>query len=436
MIFAGGKQMGTAIEVEVTKPMATSHLTRLWNNDAFHNSKNKEASFIHPWSNYFSMALFSIAIVSGIYWQTTNPAHTWKAITSILIVACPCSLLLSATFTFGNLMRIFGARGFFLKNANVIERMAEADVVVFDKTGTLTSSENSKIQYEGKLISFMEANMIKSVLLQSNHPLSRSIAEWHDWENLQENPAITAFEELPGQGIAAVCDGHQMRLGKANFVCEKRWFAEVLSDEGSTVHLSINGLYKGKFRIAKDYRNGVFEMMHSLMDEGKQVHIISGDNAQEEKFLQQQLGNTATMLFNQSPENKMQYIKSLQKQGKKLIMVGDGLNDAGALQQSHAGIAVTDHSSYFTPACDAILEGKNMAQLHQLIRISSTGKKIVASSFALSILYNIAGMYFATQALLSPMIAAILMPASTISIILLSYLSTRIISKSIVLPNR
>jgi Cu+-exporting ATPase len=177
-------------------------------------------------------------------------------------------------------------------------------------------------------------------------------------------------------------------------------------------------------------------MMHSLMDEGKQVHIISGDNAQEEKFLQQQLGNTATMLFNQSPENKMQYIKSLQKQGKKLIMVGDGLNDAGALQQSHAGIAVTDHSSYFTPACDAILEGKNMAQLHQLIRISSTGKKIVASSFALSILYNIAGMYFATQALLSPMIAAILMPASTISIILLSYLSTRIISKSIVLPNR
>jgi Cu+-exporting ATPase len=436
MIFAGGKQMGTAIEVEVTKPMATSHLTKLWNNDAFHNSKNKEASFIHPWSNYFSMALFSIAIVSGIYWQTTNPAHTWKAITSILIVACPCSLLLSATFTFGNLMRIFGARGFFLKNANVIERMAEADVVVFDKTGTLTSSENSKIQYEGKLISFMEANMIKSVLLQSNHPLSRSIAEWHDWENLQENPAITAFEELPGQGIAAVCDGHQMRLGKANFVCEKRWFAEVLSDEGSTVHLSINGLYKGKFRIAKDYRKGVFEMMHSLMDEGKEVHIISGDNAQEEKFLQQQLGNTATMLFNQSPENKMQYIKSLQKQGKKLIMVGDGLNDAGALQQSHAGIAVTDHSSYFTPACDAILEGKNMAQLHQLIRISSTGKKIVASSFALSILYNIAGMYFATQALLSPMIAAILMPASTISIILLSYLSTRIISKSIVLPNR
>lgn len=435
MIFAGGKQLGTAIEIEVTKPVAASHLTRLWNNDAFHHTKNKEASFIHPWSNYFSIALFSIAIISGIYWQVTNPANTWKAITSILIVACPCSLLLSATFTFGNLMRIFGKRGFFLKNANVIERIAEADVVVFDKTGTLTASsaaaDRHSIQYEGKLISFMEAKMIKSVVMQSNHPLSRSLSEWNDWDNIAEEPQVMAYEELPGQGIAAACEGQQIRLGKASFVCENKWFSEVLSEEGSTIHLSINGLYKGKFRIAKDYRKGVFDMMRSLMHAGKQVHIISGDNAHEEQFLQTQLGKAATMLFNQTPEDKLRYINSLQKQGKKLIMVGDGLNDAGALQQSNAGIAVTDNSNYFTPACDAILEGKNMAQLHQLIRITSTGKKIVAASFGLSIAYNAAGMYFATQALLSPMIAAILMPASTISIILLAYLSTRITSKSI-----
>ena len=436
LIFAGGKQLGTAIEIEVTKPMATSHLTRLWNNDAFHNTKNKEASFIHPWSNYFSIALFSIAIISGIYWQVTNPDNTWKAITSILVVACPCSLLLSATFTFGNLMRIFGARGFFLKNAHVIERMAEADVVVFDKTGTLTASGNDssdtpKIQYEGKLISFMEANMIKSVVMQSNHPLSRSLSEWQDWENIADHPPITAYLETPGKGITATCDGHQIRLGKGGFVSDDKWFADAFSEEGSTIHLSINGLYKGRFRIAKDYRKGIFDMILSLANEGKQVHIISGDNASEEKFLQQQLGDTATMLFNQSPEDKLHYIKSLQAEGKKVIMVGDGLNDAGALQQSHAGIAVTDHSNYFTPACDAILEGKNMAELHQLIRTTSTGKKIVAASFALSILYNITGMYFATQALLSPMIAAILMPASTISIILLSYLSTRISSNRI-----
>jgi len=100
------------------------------------------------------------------------------------------------------------------------------------------------------------------------------------------------------------------------------------------------------------------------------------------------------MLFNQSPEDKLHYIKSLQAEGKKVIMVGDGLNDAGALQQSHAGIAVTDHSNYFTPACDAILEGKNMAELHQLIRTTSTGKKIVAASFALSILVQHHGHVF------------------------------------------
>jgi len=178
MIFAGGKQLGTAIEIEVTKPVAASHLTRLWNNDAFHNTKNKEASFIHPWSNYFSIALFSIAIISGIYWQATNPANTSKAITSILIVACPCSLLLSATFTFGNLMRIFGKRGFFLKNANVIERIAEADVVVFDKTGTLTASGSNAHRGTGDYFvaeadesdgSFMEYHPFSAIITNVEH---------------------------------------------------------------------------------------------------------------------------------------------------------------------------------------------------------------------------------------------------------------------------
>lgn len=433
MIFAGGKQIGTAIEVEVSKTVSASRLTRLWNNDAFHNTKNKETSFIHPWSNYFSIALFSIAIISGMYWQYINPDNTWKAITSILIVACPCSLLLSASFTFGNLMRIFGQKGLFLKNANVIERIAAADVVVFDKTGTLTTSAptaaKSKVKYEGKIISFHETLLIKSLLLQSNHPLSRVLHEYYDGSTTQETCGITGFQELAGQGIEARCDGQLVRMGKASFVCDDSWPRDALGTEGSTVHLSINTLYKGRFTVEKHYRDGIFDMIRSLSSEGKQIHIISGDHTYQEKFLQTQLGNTTTMHFQQSPGDKLQYIKSLQEKGHQVIMVGDGLNDAGALQQSDAGIAITENSNYFTPACDAILEGKNISQLHQLIRITSTAKKIVAASFGLSIAYNTAGMYFATQALLSPMIAAILMPASTISVILFSYLGTRVISR-------
>ena len=185
--------------------------------------------------------------------------------------------------------------------------------------------------------------------------------------------------------------------------------------------------------IRQDYRDGIFPMLKHLQHKGFDVHILSGDNNREEPLLRQMLGEKVQMAFNKQPEEKLQYIRELQEKGKKVIMVGDGLNDAGALQQSDAGIAVTQHTNYFTPACDGILAGDELPKLHQLLQLAYASKKLVGAGFTLSIAYNLIGMFFSTQALLSPMIAAILMPASTISIILLSYLSvhmTKIMSFS------
>jgi Cu+-exporting ATPase len=155
------------------------------------------------------------------------------------------------------------------------------------------------------------------------------------------------------------------------------------------------------------------------------VHILSGDNRGEEKFLKQSTQEKATLNFNKSPEDKLQYIKQLQTEGKKVIMIGDGLNDAGALQQSDIGLAVADNSNYFTPACDGILDGNSVTQMDKLIELARSGKSIIAAGFTLSILYNFVGISYAAQGALSPMIAAILMPASTISIIVLTAIGTR-----------
>jgi Cu+-exporting ATPase len=189
------------------------------------------------------------------------------------------------------------------------------------------------------------------------------------------------------------------------------------------VHININGTYKGKCILHQDYREGIFPMLKNLQQKGMELHVLSGDNNREEPLLRQRLGEKTAMAFNKEPEEKLHYIKELQDKGYKVLMVGDGLNDAGALQQSNVGIAVTQHTNYFTPACDGILSGNELPRLHQLLQLAQSTKKLVAAGFILSITYNIVGMYFSTQALLSPMIAAILMPASTISIILLSYLS-------------
>ena len=423
-LFAGGKQIGTGIEMQVVKPIASSHLTRLWNNDVFHNKKNKSTSFIHPLSNYFSTVLFSIAIITAIYWEINDPSITWKAVTAILIVACPCSLLITATFTFGNLMHIFSKKGLYLKNANVIERLAKANTIVFDKTGTLSSSANSKINYTGKALSAIEMEALKAIAMQSSHPLSKALAAWNEWESIDKLPTITTFLEVTGKGIEATCNGRSIKLGKADFVTQQ-WFSTAFNNSGSTIHLSIDGLYKGKFSLQQQYRIGVFDMLHKISLLVGKVHVLSGDNNGEENWLKQSVPVNTTLNFNNSPEDKLHYIEQLQVKSKEVIMIGDGLNDAGALQQSNIGLAVADNSNYFTPACDGILDGKSVAQLDKLIELARSGKKIIAAGFALSILYNIVGISYAAQGALSPMIAAILMPASTISIIVLTAIGTR-----------
>lgn len=427
MIYAGGKQVGTAIEVRIIHPVSSSHLTRLWNNEAFHADKNKETSFIHPWSRYFSLVLFSIAIGAGCYWQWQDPQNTWKAITSVLIVACPCSLLLSATFTFGNLRQKLSQMGIFLKNANVIENMSEATAIVFDKTGTLTGNKHSSMQYQGKTFSHAELICLKKIADQSQHPLSRSLSEWNHLITESEEPVISAFAEFPGKGMEATCNGMTIKMGKADWVCENRWFASSLPLEGSSVSVSINGLYKGRFTLQQDYREGIFNMLRIIMKKNE-LHILSGDNPSAQAELRKELGTNVEMHFYMTPEQKLTYIQQLQAKGKKVIMVGDGLNDAGALKKADVGIAVSDQSQYFTPACDAILDGASLKKFNTILLAAASGKKIVTAGFILSIAYNLAGMYFATQALLSPMIAAILMPASTISIIILSYGGVKILT--------
>ncbi len=423
-LFAGGKQIGTNIEMQVTKPIASSHLTRLWNNDVFHNKKNKSTSFIHPLSNYFSTVLFSIALVTAIYWEINDPSITWKAVTAILIVACPCSLLITATFTFGNLMHIFSKKGLYLKNANVIERLAKANTIVFDKTGTLSSSTNSKINYTGKELSAIEMEALKAIAMQSSHPLSKALAEWNEWESIDKLPTITNFIEITGKGIEATCNEKNIKIGKADFVTQQ-WFSTAFNNSGSTIHLSIDGLYKGKFILQQQYRTGVFAMLEKVSLLVGKVHLLSGDNNGEEKWLKTSVPVNTTLNFNNSPEDKLNYIEQLQAKSKSVIMIGDGLNDAGALQQSDIGLAVADNSNYFTPACDGILDGKSVAQLDKLIKLARSGKKVIAAGFTLSILYNIVGISYAAQGALSPMIAAILMPASTISIIVLTAIGTR-----------
>lgn len=412
IIYAGGKQVGGAIELEVVKEVSQSYLTQLWNNEAFREKKEeKKVSFVHQVSRYFTYVLFSIAIITGIYWSQVNPERTWNAVTAILIVACPCALLLSATFTNGNMLGILQKRNLFVKNANVLEGISEADTIVFDKTGTISVQEKSQVDFTGVSLGDYEQQLIRSLANQSNHPLSKAIV--HHLVFLKSLP-VKQYVEEKGKGSAGMVDGQNIKLGSAEFVTGT---VTSHSGDGSKVYVSINGDVLGCFNIKTTYRNELEEVIIALKQKYR-VAVISGDNNAEEHHLRKLFGKDCDLLFNRYPQDKLNYIRDLQKNGHKVIMIGDGLNDAGALQQSNVGIAISDNINNFTPGSDAILDGKAFGNLKKLFDFCSREKQIIYGSFVISILYNLVGLSYSVQGNLSPVIAAILMPVSSASIIL------------------
>ncbi|QNA45556.1 heavy metal translocating P-type ATPase [Lacibacter sediminis] len=411
LLYAGGKQTGGNIEMLVMKEVSQSYLTRLWNNGE--KAKPEKISFVDGLSRYFTWIVFALAAIGALYWSFYDGGKAWNVVTTILIVACPCALLLSNSFTNGNVLRILSKNKLYLRNAQTIEEMAKAIHLVFDKTGTLTTTEEQEIAYTGEPFNDEIAGSVAAVAAQSTHPLSKLLAK-----ELRTNETyeVRQFSETTGRGISGIVNHRIITLGSAEFVTGE----EVTVFNGSSVYVSVDGILFGHFCIRNHYRPSIFQQIGELRKQYR-ISILSGDNESERLKLQQELGMDVKLFFNQQPHDKLNYIKQLQEKGQKVIMIGDGLNDAGALKQSDAGIAVTESTNNFTPASDGILEADRLSRLSSYLLFTKANKQVVIASFVLSIVYNIIGLTFALQGILSPLVAAILMPSSSISIILLTF---------------
>ena len=431
-IYAGGIQKGRAIQVVVVKPVGQSYIADLWNSPSYENDKNKIQSFVHPWSQYFTLVLFIIALVSGLYWSWYDTSKIWKAITSVLIVACPCSLLLTVTFTYGNILRWLGKSKFYCKNASVLESIEKVDTIVFDKTGTLTNHQDTHLEFMGNSLSIDEQIAIKSITRESLHPLSQLISQY--FSSIDTIVPINSIQNYLGQGTRAVVGDKEYLIGSVHFL-EHQGVTISSKIKGSVVAISIAGVFKGVFKINHIYRAGLRQLFEKLKSQKYNLYLLSGDKSTEQMQLSFILGEDIPMLFEQNPEDKLAFIQQLQTEGKNVMMIGDGLNDVGALKKANVGIAVSDQSHLFTPASDAIIYGNQLTSLSALITYAKKGKFIIILIFILSILYNIIGMYFATRAVLSPMIAAILMPISSISIVSLSALLSFFFAKKMLFKN-
>jgi P-type Cu+ transporter len=433
-LYAGGKQVGGAVEVQTTKPVSQSYLTSLWNHEAFRKERSETLNTLTDrYSRRFTRAVLGIACCAAVFWALSgNSERAIKAFTSVLIVACPCALALAAPFGLGTAQRLLGGINVFLKNALVLERLAEVNTLVFDKTGTLTAPHSSNLCCDpagtGELTA-TERAWISTLASSSTHPHSRRIADELGGTELGVTNQVLGFTECPGLGISGQVEGHQIHLGSNAWLQSARVsFPSVSMHVGAACSVAVDGHYRGSFLLSSSLRPETDTLLAEL-GRKYELALLSGDNEKERFRFAHLFGNEARLRFNQSPLDKLTFIEDLRKQGKVVMMVGDGLNDAGALKRSDVGVAVVEKIGVFSPASDIILEADQVPHLSRILAFARISTRVVRASFLISSVYNVLGITIAAAGILSPLICAVLMPLSSITVVLFACGMTRYAAK-------
>ncbi|MFN3952182.1 MAG: heavy metal translocating P-type ATPase [Thermaurantimonas sp.] len=422
-IYAGGRQKGEKIVVRALKPLDQSYLTSIWNQSTHRKDLKIIKDLTDKISKRFTIGLLLIATAGFLVWLPFDAHTAVNVLTAVLIVACPCALALAAPFAESNMMLHLGRNGLYLKDAPTIEQIADIEHFVFDKTGTLTISSDGEVCYNGEVLTDEEEIMVHALVSNSLHPLSRILAH-----TLKSGRAdVSDFSEEKGAGLEGVVDGVRVKIGSKSFVMGSA--AHTTDSQTSEVHIEIRNHYKGYFSIRNKYRPGIEQLFKALQNHP--ITILSGDNDRELPNLKKFLPETAEILFHQKPADKLRYIDQLESKGIKTLMCGDGLNDAGALLRSHMGISVAEDVYSFTPACDAILEASHLHKIPAYISAAKSTVKIIRESFVISLLYNLGGLGFALAGLLEPIVCAILMPVSSISVVFYVVMRTQTTARKI-----
>lgn len=417
-IYAGAILKSPSVQLTVSKKPSQSYITQLWNSRQqakFQSNTLLTTERINVW---FSAIVLLLGTLACLYWVWQGEASIGlRSLVTVWIVACPCALLLCSTFTHGNMLTLLANYGVYIKNAAVMEVMQKADTLVFDKTGTLTDTKKAHIDFVGRELSALEKQAVFSLAFLSIHPLSKLIAS--HWMHGDALP-VEGFRQYDGLGIEGLVQGIRIRLGSASWLDVRDTSANTFTK----VFVSIEGEVAGFFEIKNEYRKGVLDAFRALSNQFE-LHVLSGDNDAERMTLMKVVSSPERLNFNCLPEEKTAYVAGLQSKGKTVLMVGDGLNDMNAFEKSDVGMAVIDDEHHFLPACDVIVHAKRLVSIQAVMAFIQKSRLILFITFGVSILYNLIGLSFAVQGALTPVVAAVLMPISTVSIVGLSFFLSR-----------
>ena len=317
---------------------------------------------------------------------------------AVLIITCPCALGLAvpavSTTAAGRLFRA----GLLVKDGTALERLAEVDTVVFDKTGTLTMPAAARDTLDG------EAQSVALAMTRNaTHPVSQAIAASLDGVT----PALVSEQhEHSGKGLSAVYQGQEVRLGSG------AWLGA-----GRGTYIQIGDQRPQKIALRSELREGAQALVNAWQNAGLSVQLVSGDDASETSRIADQLG-ISNWLSGTTPEEKIAFIDKLINAGAHVLMVGDGLNDTGALAAAHASVSPATAADASRAASDIVLLNDSLEPLIGLPRLAKAAKARIVENFAISTIYNIVAVPIALAGFATPLIAAIAMSTSSITVLL------------------
>jgi Cu2+-exporting ATPase len=416
-VYAGPDSVVSAGEINLTGPL-TLRVTAAGQDSSLHrladlvataeSSKNRYTSLADKAAGIYAPGVHLLALVAFIGWMTATGGDLRLSLNiavAVLIITCPCALGLAVpavtTAASGRLFR----RGMLIKDATALERLAEVDTVVFDKTGTLTQG----VPELQNLADFRQHDLqITLAMAQASaHPLAVSLAK--STLDAGVKPAqLMDIKEVPGYGIKARLKDQEVRLGRASWVGAK-------ASEQTATYLKIGDASALEFRFTDSLRQGAIQAVSAFKAQGLMLHLISGDTPAAVKNLADQLG-IENWIAQALPEDKSARIQALSEAGARVLMVGDGLNDTAALAAAHVSISPATALDAARVASDIVMLGGDMAPLAEATVIAKKATRRIKENFAIAAGYNMIAVPIALFGFATPLLAALAMSASSITV--------------------
>ena len=412
LVFAGTLNLNAPFEISATKTgdnTLLGDIVRLM--EAAEQGRAKYVRLADRIAGFYAPAVHTLAAATFVGWWIFS--GSWQIAllqaVAVLIITCPCALGLAVpvvqVVASGRLL----GKGILVKSADGLERLAEIDTIVFDKTGTLTEGRLDLVNRSD--ISTADLNLAARLARSSRHPLAMAVARAGNGSGMSLD-----VEEFPGEGLQATLDGREIRLGSRNW-CAVPETNEAATAQGPELWLCAAGQPPVQFLFRDHLRPGVTATIATLRRQGYAVELLSGDRAGVVEELAAAAG-IDNWRAGQKPKDKVDRLTELAEQGHKVLMVGDGLNDAPALAAAHVSLSPSTAADISQTAADFVFQGRDLAAVTEAIKVAKFARRLVLQNFSLAFLYNVIAIPLAVVGMVTPLLAAIAMSASSLVVCL------------------